>query len=59
MQLRCVSQLVDLAKFTDAEELHEAHPGISWMKSLVRCQVWWRNIDSDIELLVKSYYIPK
>ncbi len=27
------------------EELHEGHPGISKMKSLARCFVWWPRMD--------------
>ena len=34
--------------------LHQAHPGITRMKSLARCYVWWPGIDSDLELRVKS-----
>jgi len=33
--------------------LHEGHPGISAMKSFARLNVWWINIDKDIEDQVK------
>ena len=36
------------------EELHEANPGISRMKSRARMLMWWPNIDKDIENKVKS-----
>ncbi|XP_014667918.1 PREDICTED: uncharacterized protein K02A2.6-like [Priapulus caudatus] len=32
------------------EELHEAHPGASRMKSLACNYVWWPSIDSDLEV---------
>ncbi|KAK3089020.1 hypothetical protein FSP39_000173 [Pinctada imbricata] len=31
------------------QELHEAHPGISRMKSLARSYVWWPNMDKELE----------
>ena len=34
--------------------LHEGHPGISKMKGLARSNVWWPNIDVDIEAQVKK-----
>ena len=36
------------------EEIHEAHPGVSRMKSLARSYVWWPKIDLDLENKVKS-----
>ena len=35
-------------------ELHENHPGIVRMKALACSHVWWPNMDSEIELNVKS-----
>ena len=31
------------------QELHETHPGISRMKSLSRCFIWWQHMDSEIQ----------
>ena len=36
------------------ESLHEAHPGMSRMKSLARSYFWWVKIDKDIEKRVKT-----
>ena len=36
------------------EELHEAHTGISHMKSRARMLMWWLNIDKDIKNMVRS-----
>ena len=36
------------------DELHISHPGVTRMKSLSRMFVWWPNMDSNIEVLVKT-----
>ena len=35
-------------------QLHETHPGITRMKALARCFVWWPGIDADIESQVQN-----
>ncbi|XP_039204775.1 uncharacterized protein K02A2.6-like [Crotalus tigris] len=39
------------------ESLHEGHPGIVWMKALMRSYLWWPGLDKDIEVQVHSCYI--
>ena len=39
------------------EELHESHPGISKMKALARCYIWWPGMDAQIEELVKTCHV--
>ena len=36
------------------EELHQAHPGIIWMKEVARSDVWWPQFDDDIEATVRA-----
>ncbi|XP_046556702.1 uncharacterized protein K02A2.6-like [Haliotis rubra] len=36
------------------DTLHEAHPGITRMKSVARGMVWWPNMDLDLEEKVKT-----
>ena len=36
------------------KKFHVGHPGISKMKSLMRCYTFWPKIDEDIQNLVKS-----
>ena len=58
-QLGCVLwglRVVIPGKCRDAllKELHESHPGISRMKSLVRSHIWGPKMDADIELCVRK-----
>ena len=41
------------------EKLHEAHSGISRMKSRARMLMWWPNIDKDIENEVSHVQFAK
>ena len=36
------------------QELHIGHPSICRMKGLARTVIWWSNIDSEIEEMVKG-----
>ena len=36
------------------KELHQAHPGVTKMKALACSYIWWPNMDTDIETLVKT-----
>ena len=36
------------------QELHDAHPGESHMKTLARIFVWWPGVDQEIVNTVKS-----
>ena len=36
------------------EQLHQTHLGVSRMKTLARGDVWWLNLDVDIELFVQQ-----
>jgi hypothetical protein len=39
---------------TILSELHRDHPGVSRMKSLARCHMWWPGLDKSIEDIAKS-----
>lgn len=60
VQLGCVLWVL-LARCRDAllEVLCVDHPIISRMKSFVQCHIWSPIIYSDIELYVRSCYVPK
>ena len=36
------------------QDLHQEHGGMTRMKSVACSYVWWPNLDSEIEVLVKS-----
>ena len=36
------------------KNFHASHPGITRMKSLMQCYVYWPNMDKDIENIIKS-----
>ncbi|KAL7827885.1 hypothetical protein AOLI_G00310370 [Acnodon oligacanthus] len=36
------------------QQLHQAHPGITRMNGLTQSYIWWPNLDSDIENIVKT-----
>ncbi len=36
------------------QQLHEAHPGTTYMKQLGRMFAWWPGLDQDIEEKVKG-----
>ena len=36
------------------KELHQAHPGVTKMKALACSYIWWPNMETDIETLVKT-----
>ena len=44
----------EIARVKVLDELHEGHPGITWMKAIARGVVWWPGIDKDIEDKVKT-----
>ena len=36
------------------QQLHDGHPGVTWMKSIARSLTWWPGIDKDIERTVQN-----
>lgn len=39
---------------TVLQQFHDGHPGICAMKSIVRSLIWYKNIDKDVESIVKN-----
>lgn len=44
----------DAARSKVLNQIHSSHLGIVKTKSIARANVWWPNIDGDIEMLIKS-----
>ena len=39
------------------QELHEEHPGNVAMKAIARSNIWWPNLNAEIELTGKTYEV--